>query len=120
MQRVQLYNLHKATCFIVACFAFKMDKLLSDQISTLRRNNTNEEFLFSCFTFLSPVQIVALFTLHLSPYFVFIYGNILGGKKDKIRKKRIHLVQKKNRCCTAKVFLKAECPTIKKAVLCKL
>ena len=69
--------------FIVARFAFKMDKTLSDQISTLRKDYTNEKFLFSYFVFLSPIQIVELFTLHLSSYFVFIYENILGGKKMK-------------------------------------
>jgi len=58
--------------FIVACFAFKMDKILSDQISTLQKDNTNENFLFSYFRFLSPVQIVELFMLHLSSYSIFL------------------------------------------------
>src|SRR5690348_14740239 len=87
MQRVKLYNLHKVTCFIVTYFAFKMDKLLSNQISTPRKNNTNEKFLFSCFMFLSLMQIVQLLMLRLATYFVFIYKNTLGSKKGKIRKK---------------------------------
>ena len=31
MQREKLYNLHKATYFIIALFVFKMDKVLRDQ-----------------------------------------------------------------------------------------
>ena len=37
MQREKLYNLHKTAYFIVALFVFKMDKTLSDQISTVRK-----------------------------------------------------------------------------------
>ena len=94
MQRAKLYNLHTTAFLIVAHFALKMDNVLSDQISTLRKNNTNEKFLCSCFTFLSPIEIVQLFTLHLATYFVFIYENILGGKKNEIRKKELILCKK--------------------------
>src|ERR1700722_292266 len=37
MEREKLYNLHKPAFFIVALFAFKMDKIFSDQISTVRK-----------------------------------------------------------------------------------
>ena len=37
MQRGKLYNLHKIAYFIVALFVFKMDKILSDQISIVRK-----------------------------------------------------------------------------------
>jgi len=87
MRNEKLYNLHKTAFFIVASFAFKMDNILSDRISTLQKDNMNEKFIFSYFIFLSTIQIVELFRLHLSPYFIFIHENILGGKKDKIRKK---------------------------------
>jgi hypothetical protein len=68
VQHEKLYKLYKTDFFIVAYFAFKMDNILSDQISTLLKDNANEKFLF---IFLSPVQIVELFTLHLSSYSIF-------------------------------------------------
>ena len=37
IQYEKLYNLHKTAYFIVALFVFKMDKILSDQISTARK-----------------------------------------------------------------------------------
>jgi hypothetical protein len=37
MQREKLYNLHTTAYFIIALFAFKMDKILSDQSSTVRK-----------------------------------------------------------------------------------
>ena len=56
MQREKLYNLHKAACFIVALFAFKIDKILSDQISTGRKRHflVQDEFIFSHVILLSP------------------------------------------------------------------
>jgi len=37
MQREKLYNFHKTAYFIVALIVFKMDKILSDQISMVRK-----------------------------------------------------------------------------------
>ena len=37
MQREKLYNLHKIAYFIGAFFVFKVDKILSDQISTVQK-----------------------------------------------------------------------------------
>jgi hypothetical protein len=37
MQREKLYNLHKIAYFIDAAFVFKLDEILSDQISTVRK-----------------------------------------------------------------------------------
>jgi hypothetical protein len=37
MKRKKLYNLEKTPYFIVARFAFKMDTILTDQISTLQK-----------------------------------------------------------------------------------
>jgi hypothetical protein len=56
MQREKLYNLHKTAYFIVALFVFKMNKILSDQISTVRKRHflVQDEFIFSYFIFLSP------------------------------------------------------------------
>jgi hypothetical protein len=60
-----------------------MDKIVSDQMAILQKRNTKKDFFFSYFIFLSLIQIVELFMLHLSSYFVFIYENILGDKKVK-------------------------------------
>jgi hypothetical protein len=94
MRRVKLYNLQKIVFLTVPHFAVKMDKVLIDQISTLRKNNTNEKFLCSRPTFLSPVQIVQLFALHLATYFVFIHENILSCRKMKEEKKDLILCKK--------------------------
>ncbi len=57
MQREKLYNLLRTAFFIVAIFAFKMVKILSDQISTVRKRylfwHKMNQF-FSYFIFLSP------------------------------------------------------------------
>jgi hypothetical protein len=37
MQREKLYNLQRTVDFTVVIFVFKIDKILSDQISTLRK-----------------------------------------------------------------------------------
>jgi hypothetical protein len=37
MQREKLYNLYRTGNFTVVLFAFKIDKILRDQISTLRK-----------------------------------------------------------------------------------
>ncbi len=37
MQREKLYNLHTTTYSIIGLFVFKLNKTLSDQISTLRK-----------------------------------------------------------------------------------
>ena len=45
MQHVKLYNFHKTAYFLVGFFVFKIDKTLSDQISTVQKrfflNNMN-------------------------------------------------------------------------------
>jgi hypothetical protein len=38
MQREKLYNLHKTAYFAVATSAFKIDKILRNQIPTLQKN----------------------------------------------------------------------------------
>jgi hypothetical protein len=80
VQREKLYRLHKTAFFIVARFVFKMDNIFLDQISTLLKDKANEKFLF---IFLSPVQIVEHFTLHLASYSIFFSEIILGDKKMK-------------------------------------
>ena len=83
MQREKLYNLHKTASLIVAYFAFKTDKNFSDQTAMLLENITSKNPFFFYFIFLLPIQIVELFKLHLSSYFVFVYENILDCKKVK-------------------------------------
>jgi hypothetical protein len=54
MQRKKVYNLHTIAYFIAALFVLKMDKILSDQISTVRKWHSflvPDEFVF--FLFLS-------------------------------------------------------------------
>jgi hypothetical protein len=56
MQREKLYNLHRAASFTIVLFAFKIDKILSDQILTLRKRYflVKDDFVFSYFIFLLP------------------------------------------------------------------
>ena len=56
MQREKLYNLRKTAYFIVAFVVFKMNKILSNQFSIVRKRYflVEDEFIFSYFIFLSP------------------------------------------------------------------
>lgn len=56
MKREKLYNLHKIGYFIVAFFVFKMNKILSNLFSIVRKRYflVEDEFIFSYFIFLSP------------------------------------------------------------------
>jgi len=85
MQRETLYNLLRTAFFIVAVFAFKMVKILSDQISTVRKDNNSENFSFFLFHLFTPIQIVELLMLHLVIYFVF-----LNKRFEVINKEKTH------------------------------
>src|ERR1700733_9552633 len=67
MQREKLYNLDKTAYFIVAFFVFKMDKILSDQISTVRKWDVfliQAEFIFSYFILLLPDMFLKKNKIH--------------------------------------------------------
>jgi hypothetical protein len=66
MQREKLYNLHKTANFTAAVFAPKMDKILSNQISTVRKWDH-----FFGTRRIHSLETVELFALHLLVYFVF-------------------------------------------------
>jgi hypothetical protein len=54
MQREKLYNLHKTTYFIAALFSFKMDKILSNQISAMEKDNVfDTQRMHSCYFIVS-------------------------------------------------------------------
>jgi len=71
MQREKLYNLHRTANFAVVLFVVKIDKILINQILTLRKRyffgkrRKIRFFLFRLFI------IIELFTLHLVVYFFF-------------------------------------------------
>ncbi len=46
MQIEKLHNLHKTTCFIVALFVFKMNKILRDQILDIAKIGRTEFSVF--------------------------------------------------------------------------
>ena len=71
-----------------------MENILSDQMSTVRKDSTNKKLLTSCFIILLSIQIVERFVLHLSPYFVFTHKNMLGSKKMKQEEKGVYSVKK--------------------------
>ncbi len=45
MQREKLYSSHQTAFLIVGHYAFEMDEMLSDQISMLQKDNTNNKFI---------------------------------------------------------------------------
>ncbi len=59
MQREKLYNLHRTGNFMVTIFVFKSDKIVSNQISTLRKR---------CFLNKRPIRF-----FHISSLFYLIF-----------------------------------------------
>ena len=84
----------KVTYFIVALFAFKMDKVLTNQtLDTTKMNRT--EFLFlKTITISFTVKIVELFMLHLLVYFIlFFWWSVYVIKRWKNRRDLLCLKQ---------------------------
>jgi hypothetical protein len=75
MQLEKLYNLHKTISFIVVIFLFKIDKILSHQISTLQKVFSQNFALFENKKYTTKInctlETVELFALYLVVYFVF-------------------------------------------------
>jgi hypothetical protein len=74
MQREKLYNLHKTPYFIFAFFVFKVNKLLSDQSSTVRKRYflVQDEFIFfspDVFYFKKILQQMQCGKLDIPPLF---------------------------------------------------
>jgi hypothetical protein len=71
----KFYNLQSSAYFIFALFAFKIDKILRVQISTvwtLCTFSVQDKFSFFNLPFkICSVQIIELFTSHLSTYLIF-------------------------------------------------
>jgi hypothetical protein len=59
MRREKLYNLHTIADFVVANFVLKMDRILSNQILTMRKSffSIQDECIFSYFIFLVPDMV---------------------------------------------------------------
>ena len=60
MQREKLYNLHKTACFITAGFVFKMDKILSENYSLMKKYFFSDTrwIRFTYFIFVLPDMFI--------------------------------------------------------------
>ena len=85
MQREKLYNLHKSAYFIGAPFVFKMNRILSDQISTLQKWHLFSYQMNSLFFLFHRFIIVVLFVncraFHAVYCGIFCFSNRAKGCK---------------------------------------